>query len=210
VTTAAWIFAAMAAVAAVANWVSRTSEHRPTELWSKPLALIALIGVAVTLDPVDPTVRAWFVVALICSLAGDVLLLDDRRFVFGLVAFLLGHLAYTAGFVAADDWRWWAFALAAGAMVVLIATVGRRIVAGARREAPALGGAVVAYLLIISSMAVAAAAAGNAWAIGGAALFVASDTILGWRKFVSAAPWMSVAIMVTYHLGQAGLVASLL
>ena len=209
-TTAAWIFAAIAVVAAVANWVSRVNEHRPTELWSKPVTLIALIGVAVTLDPVDPTVRAWFVVALICSLAGDVLLLDDRRFVFGLAAFLLGHLAYTAGFIAANDWRWWASLVAAAAMVALIAAVGRRIVAAARREDSALGGAVLGYLLVISSMAVAAAAAGNAWAIGGAALFVASDTILGWRKFVSAAPWMSVAIMVTYHLGQAGLVASLL
>ena len=87
-TTLAWIFAAIAAVAAVANWVSRADDHRPTELWSKPLALIGLIGVAVSLDPADPTVRAWFVVALICSLAGDVFLLDDRRFVFGLAAFL--------------------------------------------------------------------------------------------------------------------------
>jgi len=209
-TTAAWIFAAIAVVAAVANWVSRVNEHRPTELWSKPVTLIALIGVAVTLDPFDPTVRAWFVVALIFSLAGDVLLLDDRRFVFGLAAFLLGHLAYTAGFIAANDWRWWAFLVAAAGMVVLIATIGRRIVAAARLEDSTLGGAVLAYLLIISSMAVAAAAAGNAWAIGGAALFVASDTILGWRRFLAPAPWMSVAIMVTYHLGQAGLVASLL
>ena len=209
-TTAAWIFAVIAAVAAVANWVSRVGEHRPTELWSKPLALVALIGVAVTLDPADPTVRAWFVVALVCSLAGDVLLLDDRRFVFGLAAFLLGHLAYAAGFIAADDWRWWACAVAVGAVAVLIATAGRRIVSAARREDAARGGAGVAYLLIISAMAVAAAAAGNGWAIGGAVLFVASDTILGWRRFVTPAPWMPVAIMVTYHLGQAGLVASLL
>ncbi len=206
----AWVFAAIAAVSAVANWVSRAADHRTTELWSKPLTLIALIGVAVSLDPTDPTVRAWFVVALVCSLAGDVLLLDDRRFVFGLVAFLLGHLAYTAGFIAADDWRWWACLVALGAVALLIATAGRRIVAAARRDDPTLGGAVLAYLVIISSMAVAAAAAGNAWAIVGAALFVASDTILGWRRFVATSAWMPTAIMVTYHLGQAGLVASLL
>jgi uncharacterized membrane protein YhhN len=210
VTPAAWIFAAIAAVAAIANWVSRASNHRPTELWSKPLALIALIGVAVTLDPADPTVRAWFVAALACSLAGDVLLLDDRRFVFGLAAFLLGHLAYAAGFIAADEWRWWGFLLGVAAMVGLVATAGRRIVAAARRDDPVLGGAVVAYLLIISAMAVTAVAAGNVWAVGGALLFVASDTVLGWRKFVAERPWMPVAIMVTYHLGQAGLVASLL
>ena len=209
-TTTAWVFAAIAAVAAVANWWSVATDHHPTELWSKPLALLALIGVAVTLDPADPAVRVWFVVALVCSLAGDVLLLDDRRFVYGLAAFLCGHLAYTAGFLAAPEWRWWSAALAAVAIVALVFTAGRRIVAGARAEEPKLGPPVVAYLTVISAMAITAAAAGDAWAVVGAALFVTSDTILGWRNFVNRRPWMPLAVMVTYHLGQAGLVASLL
>ena len=164
---------------------------------------------AVTLDPADPAVRVWFVVALVFSLAGDVLLLDDRRFVYGLAAFLCGHLAYTAGFLVAPQWRWWSAALAAVAIVALVSTAGRRIVAGARAEEPKLGPPVVAYLTVISAMAITAAAAGNAWAIVGAALFVTSDTILGWRNFVDRRPWMPLAVMVTYHLGQAGLVASL-
>jgi len=209
VTTAAWVFAAIALVAAIANWWSVATDHHPTEVWSKPLTLLALIGVAVTLDPADPAVRVWFVVALVFSLAGDVLLLDDRRFVFGLAAFLCGHLAYTGGFVVAADWRWWSAAAAAVALTPLVATAGRRIVAGARAEEPKLGPPVVAYLTVISAMAVTAAAAGNGWAVAGAALFVTSDTILGWRNFVSRRPWMPLAVMVTYHLGQAGLVASL-
>lgn len=208
-TTAAWMFAAVAAIAAFANWWSAAADHRPTALWSKPLTLIALIGVAVTLDPADPAVRVWFVIGLVFSLAGDVFLLDDRRFVFGLGAFLCGHLAYVGGFIAAPDWRWWGAALALIPIAVLVATAGRRIVAGARTDDPQLGPPVVAYLTVISSMAIAAAAAGNAWAIAGAALFVCSDTILGWRNFVERRPWMPVAVMVTYHLGQAGLVASL-
>jgi uncharacterized membrane protein YhhN len=69
---------------------------------------------------------------------------------------------------------------------------------------------VTAYLLAISVMFCAAAATGNWIAIVGAALFVASDSVLGWRQFVSDARWMPVTIMVTYHLGQAGLVASLI
>ena len=208
-TTVAWVFAAIAAVAAVANWWSAATDHHPTAVWSKPLTLLALIGVAVALDPSDPAVRAWFVVALAFSLAGDVFLLDDRRFVFGLAAFLCGHVAYTGGFIAAPEWRWWSAAVALVAMAMLVAIAGRRIVAGARAEEPRLGPPVVAYLTVISAMAIAAAAAGNAWAIGGAALFVASDTILGWRNFVDRRPWMPLAVMVTYHLGQAGLVASL-
>jgi uncharacterized membrane protein YhhN len=203
------ILAGVAAVAAVANWWSRVADHRPTELWSKPAALAALVGVALTVDATDPTVRAWFVVGLVLSLLGDVLLLDDRRFVAGLAAFLLGHVAYVVGFLAAEPWRWWGAGLGLAVAVVLVAVVGRRIVAGARGEDARLGTAVTVYLLVISTMAVTAAGAGNGWAIVGAGLFVASDAILGWRKFVGEKPWMGPAVMVTYHLGQAGLVASL-
>ena len=111
VTSATGVWLVAAAVFAVANWWSRWSHHRPTELWSKPLTLVALIGAAIALDPVDPVVRAWFVVALVLSLVGDVFLLgDDSWFVPGLAAFLAGHVAYVVGFVLAEPWRWWAFA----------------------------------------------------------------------------------------------------
>jgi uncharacterized membrane protein YhhN len=210
-TAVAWVFAIVFAIAAVANWWSRWTDDRSVELWSKPLALIALIGVALTLDPIDPATRSWFVVALVCSLAGDVFLLDgDKRFIPGLVAFLLAHLAYTVGLVVAPDWSWSGFGAALVAMALLAGTIGVQIVRAARRSTPVLGPAVTAYLLAISVMFCAAAATGNWFAIVGAALFVASDSVLGWRQFVGSARWMPVTIMVTYHLGQAGLVASLL
>ena len=164
-----------------------------------------------TLDPVDPAVRAWFVVALVFSLAGDVFLLDgDRRFIPGLVAFLFAHVAYTVGLIVAPDWSWAGFFVGVALVVALVSTVGLRIVRAARRSEPVLGPAVSAYLLAISLMFCAAVATGNPWAIVGAGLFVASDSVLGWRQFVGSASWMPVTVMVTYHLGQAGLVASLL
>jgi uncharacterized membrane protein YhhN len=210
-TTAAWAFLVVFVIAAGANWWSRWTDDRRTELWSKPLALIALIGVAVTLDPVDPAVRVWFVAALVCSLAGDVFLLDgDRRFIPGLVAFLLAHVAYTVGLIVAPDWSWIGFGVGVVLTAALVSTVGRRIVGSARRSEPVLGWAVSAYLVAISLMFCAAVATGNWWAIVGAGLFVASDSVLGWRQFVGSARWMPVTVMVTYHLGQAGLVASLL
>ena len=210
-TAVAWTCAVVFAVAAAANWWSRWTDDRSVEIWSKPLALVALIGVTATLDPFDPAMRAWFVVALVCSLAGDVLLLDgDRRFVPGLVAFLLAHVAYTVGLVVAPDWSWRGFGAAMVAVSVLVGTVGLPIVRAARQSSAVLGPAVTAYLLAISVMFCAAAASGNWWAIVGAGLFVVSDTVLGWRQFVGTARWMSVTVMVTYHLGQAGLVASLI
>lgn len=209
-TGSAWVFVGVFAVAAGANWWSRWTGDRRTELWSKPLALIALIGVAVTLDPADPAVRAWFVAALALSLAGDVFLLGgDRRFMQGLAAFLLAHIAYTVGLVMAPDWSWNAFGVAVALMIALAGLVGLPIVRSARGSDPALGPAVAAYLVAISLMFCAAAATGNWWAIIGAGLFVASDSVLGWRQFVADARWMPLAVMVTYHLGQAGLVASL-
>jgi uncharacterized membrane protein YhhN len=211
-TDTAWVFAGVFALAAGANWWSRLSAHRRrTELWSKPLALIALVGVAVFLDPADELVRAWFVVALLLSLSGDVFLLGgDRWFVPGLVGFLLAHVAYTLGLVSGDDWSRAGFVLGMAMMAALAVTIGRRIVVSAARRQSVLGPAVVAYLFAISLMFCAAVAAGNTWAILGAALFVTSDSVLGWRQFVVPASWMPVTIMVTYHLGQAGLVASLL
>ena len=51
---------------------------------------------------------------------------------------------------------------------------------------------------------------GNPIAAVGAALFVASDSMIAWSKFVAPFAAAPVAIMVTYHLAQAGFVLSLL
>jgi len=209
-TTATVIALVVAGLLAGANWWSRWAEDRRVEVVTKPATLVALIGVALLVDPVDPSVRAWFVAALVLSLAGDVFLLGDERwFVPGLAAFLAGHLAYIGGFVAAPTWRWWAAGAALVPVAVVVATAGRRIVDGARSTDARLAGPVIAYLAVISAMLVAAAAAGNGWAVVGAALFVVSDTILGWNRFVRSSPVLAPAIMITYHLAQAALVVSL-
>ncbi len=210
-TTLAWISLAVAGVAALANWWSRVTDHRPTELWSKPLTLVALVVMAATLDPVDPVVRGWFVAGLVLSLAGDVFLLDsDRWFLAGLGSFLLGHVAYVIGFVVAEPWRWWSALLVVPVLAVVAVVLGRTIVAGAGRRSTALRAPVVAYLTVISLMVVTAAGAGNGWAVAGALAFLVSDAVLGWRMFVEDRPWMGPTVMVTYHLAQVGLVVSLL
>jgi len=81
---------------------------------------------------------------------------------------------------------------------------------GIRRSGQdALVGPVIAYVIVISVMGGSAVASGNAMAAVGALLFMASDSLIGETRFVKARPWTGVAIMVTYHLGQAGLVLSL-
>ena len=52
-------------------------------------------------------------------------------------------------------------------------------------------------------------ATGRPAAIAGSALFVLSDSILGWRQFVGPKRWMPLAVMVTYHGALLGLALTL-
>jgi uncharacterized membrane protein YhhN len=61
----------------------------------------------------------------------------------------------------------------------------------------------------ISAMVASAVATGDLRAVAGAALFYASDTLIALDRFEQPRPWAGLAIMVTYHLGQLGLVLSL-
>lgn len=201
---------AVTAVAAVVDWWAVARDRRPVEYVFKPLTLVALTATALALDPADPAVRAWFVVALVLSLAGDVLLMLPRDlFVPGLAAFLLAHVAYVVGLALAG--------VTPGGMVVGLAVVGLALVAvgmpllrGARRAEAALVPPVLAYMLVISAMLATAVGTGRALAIAGAGLFYLSDALIGWGRFVTAHDRGRLAVMVTYHVGQALLVLSLI
>jgi uncharacterized membrane protein YhhN len=206
-TTAAWILLAVAGGFAVGNWVAVAVGSKPAEYVCKPATLALLIAVALTLDPVHGDVRTWFVVALALSLLGDVfLMLPVDLFVFGLGAFLLGHVAYTVGLNLHTEGNW----LLAIPIPIVAAFLAIRLVRGIRASGEdALVGPVLAYVVVIGAMVVSAVASGNALAAVGALLFMASDALIGETRFVRPRPWAGAAIMVTYHLGQAGLVLSL-
>jgi uncharacterized membrane protein YhhN len=207
-TAAAWVLLGATSAFAVLNWIAVETDRRSLELVCKPATLVALVGVAVALDPNDPTVRAWFVAALVCSLAGDVFLMFDR-FQPGVAAFALAHLAYGGGFVASGLEP---VGLVVGAVVVAagVATLGRHIVAAVRRTSPEDAVPVTAYVGIISVMVLAAWGSLEPLAIAGALIFYASDACIAWSRFIDPFPRHRLAIMSTYHVGQALLVLSLL
>lgn len=204
-----WAFAGVALVIAGIDWWATWTERTLIRYVAKPGALLALIVVAVTLDPtVSPTIRAWMVAGLVFSLAGDVfLMLDEKWFVPGLGSFLVGHLAYVVGLQLAPTSL--AASLVGLALVlVAIATIGRKIVGGvAAGEQRDMVPPVIAYLVVISAMVVSAFGTQAAWAVVGASLFYASDATLAWNRFLEPRRFGHIAVMVTYHLGQAGLVA---
>jgi uncharacterized membrane protein YhhN len=218
VNTSAAVAYAVAAVFAVGDWSAKTRpgarSSRALEYLCKPTTLVALIAAATLLDPTADahTRRVWFVVALIFSLAGDVLLmLPQDLFVPGLAAFLVGHVCYVIGFWTHGPSAT-AFVVAVVVVLAVVVPLGRHILGSIARSAQPreLRVAVGGYMVVISAMLATALATGNVAAGVGAALFVASDSMIAWDRFVRPFAWAPVAIMVSYHLGQAGLVASLL
>ncbi len=203
---------AVAGALALADWiaVSPGVASKRAEYVLKPATMIPLIAAALLLDPERDAQRVWFVIALVFSLAGDVFLMLPRdAFVAGLGSFLLGHLAYIAGFLY-EPRTLRASLIAVIAVAVAAATIGRRIIAAARAsDAPAVAGPVALYMTAISTMVVLAAGTGDAAAIAGAGVFFCSDALIAWDRFVMPFRWARPLIMATYHVGQALLVVSL-
>lgn len=206
-----------AGVAALANWWAvgdpATARKHRLEQWAKPITMGLLVGVAATAGSPDDGVRVALVIGAVLGLVGDVALLADSepRFLVGLGAFALGHLAYAVAAVQVDVTPW--ALVGAAFMVALLAfRFVSRILPGARREGGgAMAGAVVFYGVVISLMVIAAwgmfTTASPAWlAAVGAMLFAISDWVLGHRKFAGPLPFGRLGVMVPYHLGQALLI----
>lgn len=203
---------ALPAVLAVVDWFAVAREDRRTETWAKPATLVALVVVALVLGATGSGAGLWLLVALVLGLAGDVFLLgdSDSRFRLGLAAFLVGHLAYVVSFtrVGIDPagWAWLAW------VVLLVCLLATRQVAPATylRSGWGLAGPVAVYTMVIGAMVIVAFDTGEPLVALGATVFAASDSLLAVNRFVRPIPWAPVAVMVTYHLGQALVVAGVL
>jgi uncharacterized membrane protein YhhN len=169
--------------------------------------MVFLIAAAALIPAESDWIRWWIVIGLAFGLVGDVLLFQDR-FGPGAAAFLIGHLAYIGALVPIEHPR---PAVIFGLVIVgaFAISLGRCIVRGAWRQSPVLGGIVVAYMITIGAVVVLAVGSWSTVAGIAALLFMASDTLLAWARFVGAAPGGRVAVMVTYQLAQAGFVLAI-
>ena len=209
-TAPAAFFLVLTAAAMVVDWVAVGLSRRRLEYVAKPSVMVGLIAVALTLRPVSSAEQAWFVVALVLGLASDVFLMLPRdMFLAGLVAALVEHLAYIAGF-RTRDFQMTLFLVAVLIAVLSVIVFLPPIVRALRASLPQLVWPVLAYVAVFVVMVASAGGTGSLVALAGALLFFYSDAILAWNRFVKPLPMGRIVNIVPYHLGVALLVLSLI
>lgn len=200
------IFAAVA-LGAAAVFLAIALDLRALRLAMKPAPVLVLA--AWVLASTRSRDGRLIAAGLLASAVGDVVL-DLGIFLPGLGAFLVAHLFYIAGFVAVTRAPRWGRAIPA-------ALYGAAALAGLWSGLGAMAAPVAAYTAVISAMLWRAAARVGAHgparpdeiaALGGAILFVLSDTVLSIKLFRAPLPWLSFPILALYWAGQVGIARS--
>lgn len=171
----------------------------------KPLTVVLVILIALqTKHATTPQYKQLIVAGLLCSLAGDVLLIWPReRFVAGLVCFLLAHLCYIAAFTVADGAR--ALSAWGGAALLLYGALMLRLLWPRLGKLKAPVVVYVAAILLMAWLALnrwLAGEAGSALVLAGALLFVASDSALAWNRFRGEFKGAQAVVLSTYFAAQ--------
>lgn len=178
------------------------------------LLLLKLVPVLLAIDwlrvaALPGHYRSCIVLGLCLSLIGDALLaLPNDQFIAGLIAFLCAHLAYVAAYLMRTRHPAWPWLLLAG-----VAVSGFLFVLDTRGSLGMLRLPVFVYAVVIGTMLWRAGSlmrldlAGRL-AILGAVLFVASDMVLAWNRFVAPDPILRYINILLYWAGQWGIAAS--
>ena len=175
--TAVALAVAAVAILVAAHLAAEALKAATPRAVTKVAASLGFVAVAL-LGGVEGWFEAGILAGLVLSVAGDALLLSERRtaFLAGLVAFLLAHVAYAAAFAGvARPIAWTALPLAAALGLAL------------RWLWPHLGtmkAPVVVYCLVISAMVWLALGVESREVRLGAVLFYLSDLLVARDRFV--------------------------
>jgi uncharacterized membrane protein YhhN len=209
------------------DWYAADRKVKPLEYICKPATMLALLGWMWQSVGLGGSML-WFTLGAVFCLAGDVFLMLPRdMFIFGLLAFLLGHIGYIVGLNNAPP-----FINMLGmilivilekplAIITIIVLViylvwlypklarGLKARGKTRLKIPVLIYSLVISLMVYSALLTWFRAGWSTFAALsvsiGAVLFFASDSLLAWDRFVNPLPHARLKVMVTYHLGQIGI-----
>ncbi len=214
------LWLALFLAAAALDWVAVYRGWQRVEWLAKPAVLIVLIAWFTQATGWQGSLF-WFGMALVFSLAGDVLLLRSAFFLAGLVAFLLAHVFYIIGLNPTP------IPVAPFSIAVAIAAWGlavfqnRRLsaVVKQKEETALLQYPLFFYILAICVMLLSTLVTfvrpewpftAAVLVASGGVLFALSDGLLAENRFVRPLPHATFFVHLTYHLAQLAIVAGVL
>jgi len=197
---------ALVVLLGVGHIVARTMGEARLAAMLKPLPIALLAAATLRGDGAGDSYRTLVGAALVFSMAGDIFLLSPKRFVPGLVSFLVAHLIYIAAFAPAAN-------VGVGGLALLVPFVGFAALV-LRYLWPHLGrhrapvcvyvGAIttMGWLAMLRALGGEVAPEDGLLALGGAFAFMASDTTLAINRFAHPIRGGQIVIMGTYYLAQ--------
>lgn len=170
----------------------------------KPLTMAFIIAIALTQSfPSQTHYSRAIILGLVFSLAGDIFLINHKRFIHGLVSFLIAHLFYIAAFVffVYGDWHFTSALPVLISLILMLSLLWNNL---GKLKIP-----VLVYMLVIALMGWQSI---NRWfvigdvksmlAAFGALLFMASDSILAINKFRYSFRAAHIFLLMTYFIAQ--------
>ncbi|MGN7477047.1 lysoplasmalogenase [Solibacillus silvestris] len=172
----------------------------------KLLPMVLLITLAfLTKIPVKSTYYWLISIGLIFCAIGDYTL---QWFIIGLCFFLTGHIFYIFAFRSANTAK---TPIYAKVILLLYGAIMMFWIAGSlvQKGDIVLAIAVAAYIVVILMMGWTSFRTGSSFAIIGAMLFIASDSILAINRFMLDVAYSHELIMFTYYAAQFFLMLSI-
>jgi uncharacterized membrane protein YhhN len=201
---------ALAAVSITSLVVCDYRQYRPGRYLFKPLSSLAFLWLAHAMGATESGYGLWIFAGLLCSAAGDILLMPDnhRCFLAGLLSFLCGHLCYAVGFLQNSyDITW--LLLNGTAALTLMALSLRWLVP---RLEVGWRAPVILYTTVITGMLLSAGLRatqpGSLAIMAGAWGFALSDLAVARQRFVKPSPFNGLWGTPLYFFSQMLLAAS--
>jgi uncharacterized membrane protein YhhN len=206
----------IAIIAAMLDWLAVAKNWKQLEYMMKPAVIIALLS-WFALNAGFSVQMIWFGIGLVFSLAGDIfLMLPTNHFIEGLISFLFAHIAYIIGLNQTIPPLNIVSLILTILVLVTAYQMYRRITStlseagGKSLKIPLLIYTVAISIMLLSALLTLVRPSWDALPALiisiGALMFFISDSILAWNKFVHVINYGNLAVMVTYHLGQLGII----
>jgi uncharacterized membrane protein YhhN len=207
------------------EWFFEYKKNKLGIYLTKPTVMLLLLAwiwtdgdVPTLMLGIDTSGILWFIFGLVFCLGGDIfLMLSERFFLPGLISFLLGHIFYIIGFNHAIP----PAGIAVAALIIAVFLImfsgwvyvklarGMQQTGKTRMRIP-----VLIYTIVIALMLYSAVMSlfDETWSLlpaaivsVGALLFLISDIMNAWVRFVGPIKNHRLWIMSTYHLAQIGI-----